>query len=183
LQYVLWVTTYNTAFLLLYLVHDMVFFPSSAHRPKATDAATQLGPTAVPTSTDHGSRYMSPVSSPALPANGNISSSFTRPARTAPSSRRQSYENGPPVDRLIARPSFDLWSPAKPKALHADKDNSQVQSSLLQSPLLSPYSSSLKEYSPELLEAINSNGLIIFLLVSAINCSILQILNTHRQMS
>lgn len=42
LQYILWVTTYNIFFLLLYIVHDLYFFSSGTGR--ATDAAKQLGP-------------------------------------------------------------------------------------------------------------------------------------------
>ena len=168
-------TVYNTAFLLLYLVHDMIFFPPSASRPKATDTAAQLGPTAVPTGTEHGSRYTSPVSSPVLPVNGSI---FLRPTRTASSSRRKSYESDSPVDRLTARPSFDMPSSGKPKATYADNEDSQVQSSPL-----SPHFDYPKKHSPELLEAINNNGLVIFLLVSATNSGGLQLMRMRRQMS
>ena len=143
----------------------MIFFPPLASRPKATDTAAQLGPTAVPIGTEHGSRYMSPVSSPALPVNGSI---FLRPTRTASSSRRKSYENDSPVDRLEARPSFDMPPSGKPKATYADNEDSQVQSPL-QSSHLSPDFDYPKKHSPELLEAINNNGLVIFLLVSATN--------------
>ena len=163
-------TVYNTAFLLLYLVHDMIFFQSWTHRLKATDAAAQLGPTAVSTSTDYGSQYMRPISSPASSVNGDMS---TRSIRIATSSQRQFYESDSPVDRRTAPPSFDRRSSGKPKATRVDKEDSQVQPSLLQSPLLSPHFSSPKKYSPELLEAINKNGLVIFLLVSSTNSGIL----------
>jgi len=158
----------------------MVFFPSSAYRPKATDTAAQLGPSAVSTGTDHGSRYMSPISSPALSVNGDI---FSRSTRTASSSQRKFYENDSPVDQNTVRPPFDLRSLGKPKATHADTEDSQVPSSPLQSSLLRPHFSSRKKHSPELLEAINKNGLVIFLLVSATNNGILQLLKVHRQMS
>lgn len=152
-------TVYNTAFLLLYLVHDMIFFPPSASRPKATDPAALLGSTAVSTGTDHGSRHMSPISSPALPVNSGI---FPRPTITASPSRPKSYEDASPVDRLAARSSFDLRSSGKPKATFADPE----QSSPLRSSPLSPHYNYPKKRSPELLEAINNNGLVIFLLVS-----------------
>ncbi len=157
----------------------MIFFPPSASRPKATDTAAQLGPTAVPTGTDHSSRY-SPISSPALPVNGSI---FLRPTRTASSSRPKSYEIDSPVDRLAARPSFDLPSSGKPRAMCADNEDPQVQSSPLQSSPLSPQFDYPKKHSPELLEAINNNGLVIFLLVSATNSGSLQLLRMRRQMS
>lgn len=180
MQYVLWVTVYNTAFLLLYLVHDMIFFPSSASRPKATDTALQLGPTAVPTGTDHGSRYLRSSSSPSFPANGTI---FLRPMRTASPSQPTSYSNDSPVDQLAGRRSFDLRSSGKPKAACADTEDSQVQLSPLQSSLLSLHFNYPTKRSPELLEAINNNGLVIFLLVSATNSGSLQLLRTRRQMS
>lgn len=147
-------TVYNTAFLLLYLVHDMIFFPPSASRPNATDPAALLGSTAVSTGTDHGSRYMSPISSPALSVNSGI---FPRPTITASPSRPKSYEDASPV--------FDLRSSGKPKATFADAE----QSSPLQSSPLSPHFNHPKKRSPELLEAINNNGLMIFLLVSMTN--------------
>lgn len=158
----------------------MIFFPSSAYRPKATDTAAQLGPTAVSTGTDHGSQYMRPTSSPSLPVNGDI---FTRPTRTASSSRRTSYENTSPVDQLAPQPSFDLRPSRKPGVTGGDAEDSQVQSPLLQSPLHSPHFSSPKKQSPQLLEAINRNGLAIFLLVSTTNNCMLQLLRMCRQMS
>jgi len=158
----------------------MIFFPSSAYRPKATDTAAQLGPTAVSTSTDHVSQYMSPVSSPALPANGVVS---TRPMRTASPSQRKFYKNDSPVDQPTARPPVDLRSPGKPRAIRADTEGSQIQPSPLQSSLLRPHFSSPKKHSPELLEAINTNGLAIFLLVSATNNGTLQLLTMRRPMS
>ena len=158
----------------------MVFFPSLAYRPKATDTAAQLGPTAVSTGTDHGSRYISPISSPALSTNGDI---FLRSTRTASSPQRRFYENDSPVDQLTARPPFDLRPLGKPKATRADTEDSQVPSSPIQPPLLRPHFTSRKKHSPELLEAINKNSLVIFLLVSATNNGIFQLLKIHRQMS
>jgi hypothetical protein len=158
----------------------MIFFPSSASRPKATDTAAQLGPIAAPTDTDHSSEYTRPISSPTLPVNSGI---FLRPTKTASSSRPKSYESGSPVDQFAARPFFDLQPSGKPKTTRADIEDSQVQSPLLQSPLLSPHFDYPKKRSPELLEAINNNGLVIFLLVSTTKSGSSQLLRMRRQMS
>lgn len=158
----------------------MVFFPSLAYRPKATDTAAQLGPTAVSTGTDHGSRYTSRISSPALSTNGDI---LSRSTRTASSPQRRFYENDSPVDQLAARPAFDLRPFGKTNATRADMEDSQVPSSPIQSSLLRPHFTSRKKHSPELLEAINKNSLMIFLLVSPTNNGIFQLLKIHRQMS
>jgi len=164
------VTVYNTAFLLLYLVHDMIFFPPSTTRPKTTDSAAHLDPTAIYTGPDHGSQHLRAISRPDLPVNSSV---FLRPTGTASSSRSKSYENNSPT-----RPSFDLRSSGKPEVTCANTEDSKMQSSPLGPHFIYP-----KKRSPELLEAINNNGLVIFLLVSMTNSWSVQPLMMRRQMS
>ena len=74
-------------------------------------------------------------------------------------------------------------SATRRKATRAETEDSKVQSSQLQPSPLSPHFDYPKKRSPELLEAINNNGLVIFLLVSVTNSGSLQLLRMHRQMS
>ncbi|KAG8807053.1 Glucosaminyl phosphatidylinositol (GlcN-PI) nositol acylation protein [Serendipita sp. 400] len=94
LQYVLWVATFNMFFLLLYICHDIYFFPFPFRKPRATDAAKQLGPTAPAMPNETGTSNSSKVATSwttavSIPASGRSPSSSLDY-----SSREKTHHNG-----------------------------------------------------------------------------------------
>jgi hypothetical protein len=186
LQYVLWITTFNVFFLLLYMIHDILFFPSANRKPRATDAAAQLGPTAPTASTDTWA--------------ASTSTSLTRPSLSTESSldaygfgevyaptkggngqsrpgSRQGFltvddgmsgmsegdaggEHGVSKRRKTPRRSWD-GGDVNTKVSRAG----QVERSPKREVVVNKEEEALRKTSPELLEGINRNGLVIFLLV------------------
>ncbi|KAG8840298.1 Glucosaminyl phosphatidylinositol (GlcN-PI) nositol acylation protein, partial [Serendipita sp. 411] len=94
LQYVLWVATFNMFFLLLYICHDIYFFPFPFRKPRATDAAKQLGPTAPAMPNEAGTSNSSKAATSwttavSIPASGRSPSSSLDY-----SSREKTHHNG-----------------------------------------------------------------------------------------
>ncbi|KIM24843.1 hypothetical protein M408DRAFT_331516 [Serendipita vermifera MAFF 305830] len=185
LQYVLWITTFNIFFLLLYIVHDIYFYPSLTRKPRATDAAAQLGPTAPPTSTNDAWA-------------ASTSTSITRPSLSHEPSRdeygygqmqahargghgnsrpgsRQGFltvedsendmagESGPSKRRRSARKSWE-GTESHFKGLKVGEASRSSKREVT----VSQEEESLRKSSPELLEGFNRNGLVIFLLANVL---------------
>jgi hypothetical protein len=178
-------------FLLLYILHDMFFYPSPNRKPRATDTAAQLGPTAPLTS---GNNDESWASSTAL-ANPITSGSTLgidygkRPSldsRHSTSSVRPGSRQGyltvddPPSDvdgeqgkkKRSARRSWDgsdLGLANPPGGNIAGKQSAEyarARGLISAEDVLGRDVEVVKRTSPDILDAINKNGLVVFLLVS-----------------
>jgi hypothetical protein len=178
LQYVLWITTFNVFFLLLYMIHDFLFFPSTNRKPRATDAAAQLGPTAPTTSTDTWAASTS--TSLARPSLSTESSYVygeaygnSRPgsrqgfltvddAMSAVSEGDAGGEHGVSKRRKTPRRSWDGSDVNPQKTRTGELERSPTRDALVIK------EEALRKTSPELLEGINRNGLVIFLLVRGV---------------
>ena len=209
LQYVLWVTTYNIFFLLLYILHDLYFFPPSIAR--ATGAAKQLGPgeTAYaphynPPATNNGvswttaldqSASSKPTPRPPLtraattsgvPESGSQASTMANDL-LSPGVFGRSGGVGSPRESMEEQSEVQKKGDGKSKKRNArkswegpelvlrrgfvDEDEEDVnkgetaRSKVIMNKRGGKRRKRPEPMSPELLEAVNRNGLVVFLLV------------------
>lgn len=192
LQYVLWVATFNILFLLLYIVHDMVFYPSPARKPRATDTAAQLGPTAPPVTGNNEDDIWASTTALALPTTSGATFAvdyMKRPSfetrHSASSCRPSSRQGFLTVEDGLSSAEDTTGGQSKKKLARRSwdgsdlrlgrgnaKENEQSMEGYGQDRSLHPGgdvfdsdSEVVKRTSPELLDAINKNGLVVFLLV------------------
>ena len=157
------------------MIHDIVFFPSANRKPRATDAAAQLGPTAPTTSADTWAASTS--TSLARPSLSTESSYIY--AETYGHSRPGSRQGFLTVDDALSGVSEgdaggEHGVSKRRKTLRRSWDGSDMNmqnagaGEFERSPKRDAFvikEEALCKTSPELLEGINRNGLVIFLLV------------------
>ncbi|PVF95049.1 hypothetical protein CPB86DRAFT_788429 [Serendipita vermifera] len=197
LQYVLWVTAFNIFFLLLYIFNDIFFYPSPHRKRRATDMAAQLGPTAPATTDDIrlGYRYAASTALDAAAVNTDYGRRKSLGASGRPRSRDNSAPNSRPSSRqgqyLAVDNGNDFSEPEasapllggatnqkkRKAAARKSWDGRELNTQALYSLRADQDDSELKmlgegevekRISPELLEAINLNGLLIFLLANVL---------------
>ncbi|KAG8819578.1 Glucosaminyl phosphatidylinositol (GlcN-PI) nositol acylation protein [Serendipita sp. 399] len=226
LQYVLWVTGFNILFLLLYICHDMYFFPFPFRKPRATDAAKQLGPTAPAALNDTGAAISGKTATSWTTAVSGRSPSTSIDFSARDGAYRNEGMLSPPPFQSSSRPGYltpgdsvsdfeesfggviDTTASASASAHAASQKRKKVARKSWEGPELvlrrgfedegsrpsSPFApvthsdekarrisrrsrdfikmerarllADSKPSSPELLEAINKNGLVIFLLAN-----------------
>jgi phosphatidylinositol glycan class W len=168
------------------MIHDILFFPS-ANRKRATDAAAQLGPIAPTASTDTWAASTSTsLARPSLSTESSLDaygfgeayvqtkggSGPSRPGSkqgfltvddgmSGASESDAGGEHGVSKRRKTQRKSWD-GGDVNTKGVRAAH---QVERSSKREAVASKEEETLRKTSPELLEGINRNGLVIFLLV------------------
>jgi hypothetical protein len=157
------------------MIHDIVFFPPANRKPRATDAAAQLGPTAPTTSADTWAASTSTsLVRPSLSTESSCvygeASGHSRPgsrqgfltvddAMSGVSEGDAGGEHGVSKRRKTPRRSWDGGD--------VNMQDGELERSPKREALVIK-EEALRKTSPELLEGINRNGLVIFLLVCGV---------------
>ncbi|THV06260.1 hypothetical protein K435DRAFT_25292 [Dendrothele bispora CBS 962.96] len=151
LPYIFWICAYNVSFILGYLLLDMLFYPVQERKQKKTKASPPASPTLT---------TFQPLS-PSASVNPRPSSPLSSLHPVSPTPR--------PVSPLLPprSPSFRPSSPTWPDHSHHSVGPRSGSSSI---------SYNVEDIPPPLLEAINKNGLLLFLvanlLTGVVNLSI-----------
>lgn len=178
MPYVLWVAAYNTSFILGYLILDTTFFhvpepgkfPYNIRKRKTSSASRTGAPRATsPVRRSDRGPNVSPTEAAVAAASSNSYSDFETQS-AADNSQTLPFVSTPSPSRLKRS--------ASKRAAHSEATEKIKGGDVAPAYFYSPQSheesdpstqssySSISRRAPELLEAINKNGLAIFLLVS-----------------